>query len=1698
MKHKKSSFTPKNSKTSKKDSYNKTDNTNTPNHNTGKQKQSFTEENSYGSGSFYQNPKQNTHQKKPSQNIDYSQYSEHDYYGYDYYKSRKNTRTSFSGTEGKGSKEYGYKDYQYGKSCYEENEHDNLSANSNYMNSQNQLYQGMTKNMKNKKKSCNEYLIKNAMINNNNEWSSSKNNSKEEEKESNNEAEKRNIESNNNIACERIPRNNDPHNMQEESYKKGEEGESPDLRQKKISSQGVSEEMPKVQEKKDTQSNKMILNNECKGTCIKLSCLEKCISWDLILLPSQPMKEQEPITEAHTYSFSDSKIAGYHNYYESLTIPILDSAYFKEGAQKSTQYIPRNHKAKQTSPESSSSSVPVKELTHIDKADPEKRDNNHLILLERLNHLPILNKKYNFMILEANFAIRDNLKNVFLLEFDLKASDNQAIQDYSILNNSFVQREANFLLRASLHGKNLFESDILLSLEQSKIVKSIQFKLQSIKDRLKSNATNSFNKGYNNYYKESALNQEEKMGILRTKVLSNLNFGIEFQKPNLEKIQFYPTNFNSIVNSDIRINKLFFEITIPKTVIDNNQSSAEFTFESKQSRKQSEYISMSKYPKSPFENDINLSRTYSDSINKIPFNNPTVNNNNDRDLNKSYSSNTGNLVSNPEASTGNANTKNLENVYSNKFNSPMGFQYGAMDLTSPEYFNNRFIHGKMFYENVRQNHINMSNGNMPYNMNNNNTTYFNQRNTKPQNFPGSASANFKNFTNLNQNSSNTNNTNKNNNIPSTLASPGGIVPAKNHQTINPISLNQDDDLSINNKSQSVNIFPEAKPVIGDAPMNDNLLGQRGCPTSNDNKKERWDSFNQMRPHTQMPMVFQQPIQDNNFRKSSFTTSSLQNKMAFINFSGTNNMKIGSMANMNNMNMGGVNSRRNSDLFNMGYANNKHYNNPSFYNNIQQMGPQKMVYMNNMNMSGIPQTNINSNNNSFKEQGSSSQIANANIASTHKNKEAVITDTDSSKDNKSVATINTANTPNPTYIRNTYFCDPDESSPGKELVPRKYSKSLNEKINTSEPNLKRKANNNYSAGECIEIKHNVDKSFSFKKEKSGSGNKLVEEENKENKQNISKEEKIQTTEFCITTPESNKEGLVEENKSSGNENNSMSSNVTSNISNGVNNASNPNPPQSNQSNLNLNINLNINMNYPFYNQLSGQTQPFGLVPSNMGNPQMNPTNIFNSNLTQEEALHNSQMNFNNNYNRFLHNLVKQYQQANFNNSTPSNAPSTQQTNQEIPNTTSISSSQTENNRNDPAPSENSNANSISQSPQDDFPVNANLPFANQNYLNFIKANQMNMMNQNPQLNPLNASSAHSLFSNPFNLPFMLYNQSMNSMNPNQNNINSPNNPGTFNQFNNYMPANSLNNFPGLFPGQNPSMQLNHLNQMNQLYSSYLGNYSHIFKNIENTGITGKNILQSASLFCGLNEGTSNFSLLLKGITPQNKDLVKASQSNKTNVSIGDLFSCFEYCGYSGLDLTLFHDKELLSINYNLNLSAFEIQIETEKDYHTVKDALIKEGLLNTHEDDLLNKNFLKMKQDGYSNSSFYNTKRVEILEIKPCLKEIKEEISLAFYSQSPYLSIRFNEKGQIHKRTCLKTQIEKIFSTLKFLKDIDCSALHADSWFSILYFSGKCSNSIIAGTSFLAFYDFNKKSILNNTSTSNFIGVIPFKMEEQIW
>ena len=253
---------------------------------------------------------------------------------------------------------------------------------------------------------------------------------------------------------------------------------------------------------------------------------------------------------------------------------------------------------------------------------------------------PINNKTFNYMIIDANLAIKENLQNIFLIEFDLL--NNNKDNNY---NNKFMKllreinhpdREIFFILNGTIHGIKMFTSELKFSVEQRKFIKSIQFKLDT--------------------YKKDLINQKiqhpnspDKLKIRNTffaKVLSNTNIGIEFSKPhfdmrNPEKFQ---TNFNSIVNSKININKIFLEVSIPKSFLSSNDYLTRIDDKIEENEKEIKEILLDKFNDNSNEktisttfvsnnnSNVNINNTNSNINNNTGYNSPTfenmINNNN--------------------------------------------------------------------------------------------------------------------------------------------------------------------------------------------------------------------------------------------------------------------------------------------------------------------------------------------------------------------------------------------------------------------------------------------------------------------------------------------------------------------------------------------------------------------------------------------------------------------------------------------------------------------------------------------------------------------------------------------------------------------------------------------------------------------------------------------------------------------------------------------------------------------------------------------------------------------------------------------------------------------------------------------------------------------------------------------------------------
>ena len=286
--------------------------------------------------------------------------------------------------------------------------------------------------------------------------------------------------------------------------------------------------------------------------------------------------------------------------------------------------------------------------TFSDLSNMQLKNNENENFDELLNiKFPINNKTFNYMIIDANLAIKENLQNIFLIEFDLLNNNKD-----NTYNNKFMKllreinhpdRELFFVLNGTIHGVNMFTSELKFSVEQRKFIKSIQFKLDT--------------------YKKDLINQKiqhpnspDKLKIRNTffaKILSNVNIGIEFSKPhfNMRNPEKFQTNFNSIVNSKININKFFLEVSIPKSFLSSNDYLTRIDDKIEENENQIKDILLDKF------NDNSNEKTTSTTF-------ASNNNNSKTNINSNSNINNNNGYNSPSWSTIENMINNNNNIYS--------------------------------------------------------------------------------------------------------------------------------------------------------------------------------------------------------------------------------------------------------------------------------------------------------------------------------------------------------------------------------------------------------------------------------------------------------------------------------------------------------------------------------------------------------------------------------------------------------------------------------------------------------------------------------------------------------------------------------------------------------------------------------------------------------------------------------------------------------------------------------------------------------------------------------------------------------------------------------------------------------------------------------------------------------------------------
>ena len=365
--------------------------------------------------------------------------------------------------------------------------------------------------------------------------------------------------------------------------------------------------------------------------------------------------------------------------------------------------------------------------TFSDLSNMQLKNNENENFDELLNiKFPINNKTFNYMIIDANLAIKENLQNIFLIEFDLLNNNKENNNNY----NKFIKllreinhpdRELFFVLNGTMHGVDMFTSELKFSVEQRKFIKSIQFKLDTYKKDLINQ-------------KMQHPNSPDKLKIRNTffaKILSNVNIGIEFSKPhfNMRNPEKFQTNFNSIVNSKININKIFLEVSIPKSFLSSNDYLTRIDDKIEENENQIKEILLDKFNDN--SNEKTTSTTFVSNNNNSNANmnsNSNINNNNNGYNSPTWSTvenminNNKNIYSKSSLRNKNINIPSLNqnfnfnflNIKDHLYNSPhLGYSYPKFlqqqNMMTPDNFSLLFGGGRS---------INKNNNNTVNNINN--------------------------------------------------------------------------------------------------------------------------------------------------------------------------------------------------------------------------------------------------------------------------------------------------------------------------------------------------------------------------------------------------------------------------------------------------------------------------------------------------------------------------------------------------------------------------------------------------------------------------------------------------------------------------------------------------------------------------------------------------------------------------------------------------------------------------------------------------------------------------------------------------------------------------------------------------------------------------------------------------------------------
>ena len=394
------------------------------------------------------------------------------------------------------------------------------------------------------------------------------------------------------------------------------------------------------------------------------SCLNNCVQWTInaevtVKTPNQ----NQPSSNSNKYQISFS---GKSTFFKKLDQSLINCFH---NPQNITSSIYRN-------------------MNYISLLDSIKSESNKNLnisnpaLFDQILNItyPIDNTKTTMPIIDANLCIKENVKNLFLIEFNLE----QIIEDknnFRKINDDCVENEIDFKLNGFFHNKKMFQKELTFSVGYRDFIKSIQFQIKSKIQKSKNISQN----------------------IFFAKVLNNANLGIEFYVPNLSENS--QTNFNAIVNSNIELKKIFLELTIPNNFIaNNNLNNNETLFED--------------------SNSISTKKTEINSPKKEEITVSISNSNHNSNKNLNFLNNKNNMINNNKNNNNfNENTNIPNYLFNSNVSSPNFPTIGInRSIQSSPHVNNyqRFIYQQKYSPLIKSNFVNNNTNNINFNLLNNN------------------------------------------------------------------------------------------------------------------------------------------------------------------------------------------------------------------------------------------------------------------------------------------------------------------------------------------------------------------------------------------------------------------------------------------------------------------------------------------------------------------------------------------------------------------------------------------------------------------------------------------------------------------------------------------------------------------------------------------------------------------------------------------------------------------------------------------------------------------------------------------------------------------------------------------------------------------------------------------------------------------